>query len=470
VVQVVGERDAALARERVKDELIARLEERVADLERRLGKDSSNSSKPPSTDNPFAKGEAKSSTRKPSGRRPGKQPGTGGQMLRPVTNPNEIIEVRPSTCPKGHDLSEAAIKKTVARQVVEPVAPPPPHVTEFRLHHLTCPTCGKTVKPKAPVGVNGPVQYGPRAHGLAAEVVCGHYVPLARGAKLLCALTGLNTSSGWMASVRGKAARLVEEHWLPTVFGLFKTATVVHVDETPARAAGKLAYVHIKTTDTVAVLHTGDRSKKTIDEDGILEAFAGVLVRDGYAGYEHLTGAVHALCGAHLLRDLAAITKNDTDGTQIWATAMTDTLLDALNATQDARTAGATEVAAQVRADLIARYRGAYSHGLATNRGRRSHAEAEADRLATRFKKHEELIFRFLHDLTVPFTNNLAERDLRPVKIQQKTSGGCWRTLHGLADFALVRSYLLTATKNGIETLDALTRLFEHKPYLPANC
>ena len=88
-------------------------------------------------------------------------------------------------------------------------------------------------------------------------------------------------------------------------------------------------------------------------------------------------------------------------------------------------------------------------------------------RLARRFRDHEDMILRFAVDLTVGFTSNQAERDIRPVKVQQRTSGGTWRTLLGLADFAIVQSYLSTAAKWGIDALDALTRLFTDGPWLP---
>jgi transposase len=275
-------------------------------------------------------------------------------------------------------------------------------------------------------------------------------------------------STGTMAAVRGRAAKLVEDLFLPTAFGILRAAGVLHVDETPAKAAGELKYVHTKTTDTVAVMNVGDRSRETIDADGVLKAFTGTIVRDGYVGYEHLTGAVHAWCGAHLLRDLAAIIKHAPDGAQVWARAMHDTLIDALRTTTTAREQGRAELTDVERERLERLYTGAWTTGIRENQGARTALGKDALRLATRFRDRKDMIFRFTTDLAVPFTNNLAERDLRPVKVQQRTSGGAWRTLQGLADFATVRSYLLTATKNGVATLDALIGLFQGKPYLPA--
>jgi len=111
------------------------------------------------------------------------------------------------------------------------------------------------------------------------------------------------------------------------------------VDETPGRAAGKLAYVHIACTEFLKSAHVGDRSAATIDAGGVLPGYQGVLVRAGYAGYTHLVQAIHAWCGAHTLRDLQAVHDADPDR-QLWAKAMADTLLEANTAAGAARATG----------------------------------------------------------------------------------------------------------------------------------
>jgi transposase len=109
---------------------------------------------------------------------------------------------------------------------------------------------------------------------------------------------------------------------------------------------------------------------------------------------------------------------------------------------------------------------GALAKGRTDNHGHRSTLATPARRLIRRFTRYEDMILRFAVDLTVPFTN-YAERAVRPVKVQQHTSGGCWRTLQGLIDFALVHSYLDTTTKWGINKLSALQQLFTTGPWLP---
>jgi transposase len=234
----------------------------------------------------------------------------------------------------------------------------------------------------------------------------------------------------------------------------------------PARADKSLEYVHVAATEWLTAMHTGGRSKADIDNGAILPGHPGTIVRDGYAGYTHLTDALHAWCGAHLLRDLAAFHRADPDQ-QVWATAMADLLIDAHHHAQDARARGQDHLDEQTLTDLRRRYLGAYTAGIRDNQNRAGPLARDAATLARRFRDHQDMILRFVVDLAVPFTNNQAERDLRPVKIQQRTSGGTWRTLAGLADFAVVQSYLSTARKWGIDSYDALTQLFTTGAWQP---
>jgi transposase len=240
----------------------------------------------------------------------------------------------------------------------------------------------------------------------------------------------------------------------------------LHADETTGRAAGTLSYVHVACTEYLTLLHVGGRTKGDIDAGGVLPAFTGVLVRDGYAGYEHLTGAVHAWCGAHLLRDLRSISDADPDG-QLWALAMADTLLEAHHAARAARDNNAQALDATTLARIRNHYLGALARGHDDNHDLRGQLATEARTLIGRFRRFEDMILRFATDVTIPFSNNMAERAVRPVKIQQRTSGGTWRTLAGLVDFAVVQSYLDTAHKWGLDKLHALRELFTTGAWLP---
>lgn len=448
-------------------ERIAAQATELAELKQRLGKDSSTSNRPPSSDSPYRKPERRSS-RRSAGRDPGKQQGAPGSAMPLVDNPNETIICEPDSCADcGADLRGARMIGTARRQITDVLAPPPPWVTEYRIITRACPCCAARTSGEAPAGVTGRAQYGPGVLGRAAELLCGHYLPVARAAGLMASMLGVSVSTGFMAGVRGRAARLLEREFLPRVRELLRQVGVLHVDETPVRADGGLAYVHAASTEFLTAMHTGGRTKNDIDAGKILPGYTGTIVRDGYVGYVHLIDAHHAWCGAHLLRDLAAFHRADPQG-QLWAAAMANTLTDAHHHAQAARAAGHDSLDPDVLSAIRRRYRGATTAGISDNTARAGPLANDALTLAKRFRNHEDMILRFVADLAVPFTNNQSERDVRPAKIQQRTSGGCWRTLTGVADFAIVQSYLSTATKWGLDTLDVLERLFTTGPWIPS--
>jgi transposase len=143
-------------------------------------------------------------------------------------------------------------------------------------------------------------------------------------------------------------------------------------------------------------------------------------------------------------------------------------LIEARDAAGSARRDGKAALDAAVLDDLVARYRELAASGLAANVYRGTATARDACRIARRFMKYEDMILRFAThpDLDI-FTNNEAERTIRPVKVQQRSSGGCWRTLQGLGDFAVVQSCLSTAAKWGLSKLDALRDLFNGHAWIP---
>lgn len=477
VLARVAELEAALAE---RDRVIAEQGKRIAELERRLGQDSSNSSRPPSSDAPWDKKTArKRSSRGRSGRKPGKQPGASSSSRSLIDDPDEIVVIEPERC-RGCESSLAGVPVTgrERRQVVDVGPVPPPEVTEYQRVSKICACCGTVTTPgwdgvttedprRDVVAMAGsPVRIGPETLARAALLTCGHFLPVGRARQLLEALTGIDVSTGFLAGIRGRVARKLEKRFLSHVRGLLATAPVLHADETCGRAAGALSYVHVACTEYLTLMHVGGRTRDDIDAGGVLAEYSGVLVRDGYAGYEHLTQALHAWCGAHLLRDLRSISDADPHE-QLWALAMANTLLDAHHTAHAARAAGADRFDPAALTRIRNLYRGALARGQTDNKSKRSQLATDARTLIRRFRRFEDMILRFATDLTVPFTNNTAERAIRPVKVQQRVSGGAWRTLQGLADFAIVQSYLDTATKWGLDKLDALHKLFTNGPWLP---
>ncbi|HZS22709.1 MAG TPA: IS66 family transposase [Pseudonocardiaceae bacterium] len=459
--------------------MLAALTQRVAELERRLACDSSNSSRPRSSDAPWSKKPAKKrSSRSRSGRKPGKQPGTSSSSRSLIDNADDTLKIQPKRCQRcDASLKGATECGRQRRQVVDVRPAPPPKVTEYQRISKVCRCCGAVTTPgwddeavpvehaDAVAALGSPVRIGPEVVAQAALLTCAHYLPIGRARDLLEALTAIDVSTGFLAGIRGRAARRLEKTFLAHLQTLLASAPLLHADETPGRAAGALSYVHVACTEYLTLMHVGDRTAATIDAGGVLAEFTGILVRDGYAGYEHLK-AIHAWCGAHLLRDLRSISDADPDG-QLWATAMATTLLDANRAAHQAREHQADRLDEATLNQIRNHYRGALARGDTDNQGEQTTLADKARTLINRFRRYENMILRFATDLSVPFTNNEAERSCRPVKVQQRTSGGAWRTLQGLTDFAIVQSYLDTATKWGLDKLDALRQLFTTGAWLP---
>jgi transposase len=465
----IEQQDARLAeRDRKIDELLAQvaaLTDQVQQLAARLSKDSSTSSKPPSSDPPASRSKGGSS-RTSTGRRPGGQKGFPTGTLRQVEDPDEEIPLAPSACTGCEaDLSAAPVEKTQRRQVFDAPPPPEPYVVEYQAQYKRCPDCGTENAGVFPQDVKSRTQYGPEVTARAADLVLGHYIPTFRSAQLMRELCGFAVSTGFVASLRSRAATLLAP-FMDHVRALLTSAPVVHADETWATVSGSTRYLHVACTPHLTAMHTGARTKEAIDEGGVLTEISGVLVRDGYAGYQHLTQVEHAWCGAHLLRDLRGVHQADPDG-QLWARAMGDLLADAHHLARQARDQGRACLSEDELAHLHRRYTGALARARGDNEGLGTTLAKDARSLAKRFEKNRDMILRFTTDLTVPFSNNQAERDIRPAKVQQRASGGCWRTLDGIAEFAVVQSYLSTAHKWGISRIDALRRLFTTGPWLP---
>jgi len=449
--------------------LIGQLRTRVEELERQARRDSSTSSRPPSSDSPYRKKSRDRSLRERGRRRPGKQPGEPGVTMKLADDPDERLEFSPAWCRGcGAGLAGEPVLGERRHQVTDICPPPPPRVTEYVAQAKACPGCGTVSEGKLPAQVRARASYGPEVHAQAANLACGHHVPVQRAAELMSQLAGLTVSSGWMAGIRGKAAALVQASgFADAVRDLLRAAPAVYADETPARAAGALRYVHLACTQYLTLMHTGDRTAGAIDAGGVLPGYTGILVRDGYNGYTHLTDALHAWCGAHLLRDLKEV--HDTEpGVQEWAGKIACLLLWARDAAAAARHAGQDTLDAAVLDQLVTCYRQAAKDGLYGNMFRHTANARSARALARRLQAFEDMILRFATrpDLDI-FTNNEAERTIRPVKVQQRSSGGCWRTIDGLADFAIIQSYLSTAAKWGHTKLDALRSLFTGHPWIP---
>jgi transposase len=442
---------------------IERLTARVAELERRLGLNSRNSSKPPSSDG-LAKPMPRS-LRERSGRRPGGQPGAEGTTLRQVADPDEVVEHRPGSC-RGcrAGLGGATVASVVVRQVFD-VPAIRVRVIEHRLLACRCGGCGTVTDATVPAGVGAPVQYGPGITAIVVYLAVRQHLPVDRLAEVCAEVLGVRVSTGWIAGRLRPAAQALTG-FTERAAAAVRAAPVAHFDESGARVAGRNRWLHSASTPTLTCYHLDDkRGKAAMDAAGILPAFGGVAVHDCWPAYFRYTSIAHAVCNAHILRELTGWHETDPQR-QAWAKDTIDLLVEANQAVVAARAAGRTGLDCTQLAAFDLRWgehiAAAYTVNPRPEAGRGVRIVALIDRLRTATTE----IWRFTRDFAVPFDNNQAERDIRMVKLQVKISG-TWRTVDGARDWLTIRAYISTIAKNGLNIHQALRDALTGNAWLP---
>ena len=182
----------------------AALQARVAELERRLGKDSSNSSRPPSSDG-LGKPPAPRQQRRGAGRRPGKQPGAPGAHLAQVPDPDQVVVHRPERCGGcGGELTLAPVMGVEARQVFD-LPEIRLWVTEHRVERRRC-GCGQVTAGVFADQARAAACYGPGVRGLASYLMVVHHLPVERAAQVLGDVLGASVSVGTLAGLAAEGA------------------------------------------------------------------------------------------------------------------------------------------------------------------------------------------------------------------------------------------------------------------------
>ena len=441
---------------------LAEFELRLGELERRLGLNSTNSGKPPSSDGlnkpPAGKKNRTRSLRKKSARKPGGQKGHKGETLRQVADPDATVDHYPETCQWcGSGLTPDMATGHGARQVFDLPEPRPLVVTEHRAHRCRCGHCGTYTRASFPVGITGPVQYGARIGAMV--VYLSHYqlLPEDRLAELMKDLFGAELSPASLARMGGNSAESVQGV-VDVIRELVKSAPVKHMDETGLRIAGRTQWLHVASTARLTFYRVSER------RGSLLGGVGGIVVHDHWKPYFTMEGVRHALCNAHHLRELQALIEIEKEG---WARKMQRLLRRACHAVNLARERGVA-----LKPGLVERFRGCYdaitAEGIAFHEAqpplapRSSKAKRRGSKprrtghnLLRRLQTHKEDALRFLINFAVPFTNNQAEQDGRMMKVKQKISGG-FRSQKGAEDFATVRGFISTARKQGWNIIQAL--------------
>ena len=433
---------------------MAAMQARIEELERRLGLNSSNSGKPPSSDG-LKKPVRVSSLRERSGKKPGGQKGHPGETLSRVETPDAVIEHYPSACAGcGAPLTEAMAIGHAARQVFDLPEPRPLIVTEHRSHECCCLACGTQTRASFPDWVTAPVQYGKRIGSIVLYLLHYQLLPEKRLAALMSDLFGVRLATATIARISQDCAERFQcfaEVLRDQVAG----AAVKHMDETGFRIGGKTQWLHIASTTLLTFYRVSAK------RGSLLANVVGIVVHDHWKPYYTLKDVVHALCNAHHLRELKALVEIEKED---WARRMQRLLRRACHAVNLARARG--EPLSPELIGLIERcYDRIVADGLAFHEAQPALAKARprgrpprrvGHNLLLRFSTRRPDVLRFLTDPRVPFTNNLAERDGRMMKLRQKISGG-FRSEQGAEDFAVIRSLLSTARKQEWDLLQTLT-------------
>ena len=448
--------------------------ESIQELQAKLSKNSKNSSKPPSSDG-YGKQNRTTSLRQKGKNPNGGQKGHKGETLKQTDTPDEVETHHKACCENCQaSLEDVEVSAVEERQVFD-IPAMKIVVTAHQATLKTCPECLTENKGDFPEKVTQPVQYGDGVKTVASYFNNEHFIPIARTAQIFKDLYGQAPSE----AVILKASQQLNEHIKPArkvIKQLLHQAPVLHSDETGLRVEGKLHWLHSASTNKLTDYEVHEkRGKEGMDAAGILEGYQGKLVHDHWKTYFAYDECEHIACNAHHLRELIYIKKQYQ---QAWAAEMM-TLLVKIKKTVDGTKLEKNHITKEQLLEFEKHYDVLITQGLKQNpaaiaevvegqakkRGRTK--QTPAYNLLIRLRDYKTGTLAFMYDFSVPFDNNLAERDVRMVKVKQKVSGG-FRTQEGAKQFAGIRSYISTARKNSVSIFNAIQDAFSDNPFIPS--
>jgi hypothetical protein len=441
-----------------KAELIAivlKLSEKIAELEARLHQNSTNSSKSPSSDG-LAKPVSRS-LRKKSGRKPGGQKGHKGHGLKIVGEPDKIVIVTPAVCPEcGTALEGVPFSQYNTRYKYDVIIKI--ELIKYILQSAVCPNCGSIVRAAPPSGCEGTLNYGETIKSLCVVLTNYANVSINKTHKVLNDLLGLPISGGTIKTINAEFAGKTDDI-LPEIRDHLRRSPVLHLDETGLRVNGKTQWIHVASNSeyTLTTVHR-KRGKDGTDAGGVVPEYEGTVVHDCWKPYFGYDKCVHALCNAHLLRELNALIEQK----QAWASDMKMLLLEMKGVVDRYKSSDKTELSRYFREKFKCRYQSILEAGRAENPLREGRKRSKAENLLIRLDKYREAVCRFSEDFGVPFDNNQAERDIRNVKVKGKVSGS-FRTEEGAEDYAKTASFIGTVVKQCGSVLKNIRGLFAGK-------
>lgn len=444
-------------------QLIAQLNQTIQELKEQLNKNSKNSSKPPSSDG--LKKPAPKSLRKSSGKKAGGQDGHQGTHLAVISDPDEVVKHMPSACEDcpHYKMCKGTACVAEKRHVIDAVVTV--HVKEHQL--LEIPICmlhGDTRKGAFPANVKAAVQYGENLQALAVALNTVGAVSVQRTHEILSGVFNIPIATGTISNMVKRCADSVSE----TVNKIKQKITgsgLGHFDETGTRVDKKLWWVHDASNCEYTYLDISPkRGHLGMEQCGVLPSFHGIAMHDCWASYWNYEDCRHAVCCAHLLRELTGVIENHPG--QKWASAFINLLLEMKKAKDKAVEAGKESLSREhchkfdeQYNELIrqAREKNPFPADTEKKRGRKKKGKILA--LVERLEKYKASVCLFIHNFNVPFDNNQAERDIRMIKVKTKVSG-CFRSEDGARDYLKIMSYVGTAHKQGHNAYDAIRKAF----------
>lgn len=449
-------------------EKIDKLEARVTELESRLNLNSNNSGKPPSSDG-YTRKNRTTSLRKKTQKKPGGQPGHKGKTLEQSSNPDHIETHSPEVCSCcGRSLENGTIIGIEKRQVFDLPPPPSIEITEHQSLTKICIHCDGKTSGTFPHGITQPVQYGSRIKACLSYLVHYQFIPYERATEACYDLFGVSISPGTIINITrtlSEKLRLFQE----SVKNALMCEPVIHNDETGVRVEGKLNWLHV--TSTSRLTHYSVQPKRGsngINNIGILPIFTGISVHDFWNPYLSYS-CTHSFCCAHILRELNRV-EEETE--QKWPRILSELLIQAKEIKEMFHLDDVPIPDIMVNS-IKSSYDELIQAGFDENpspvhivgkKGRKK--KSFARNLLERLDTHKDGVLRFIEGILVPFDNNLAERDIRMMKVKMKISGG-FRDRATAEAVILIRSYISTIRKNGETVIEAINAAFNNNPWMP---
>ena len=454
----------------LKDE-IRLLREENAELKRllqealdKLNKNSSNSSKPPSSDIVRTK-----SLRINTGKKAGGQKGHTGTTLQISETPDQVVVHRALECSGcGKDISGIGSLNYERRQVYD-IPPIKMQICEHRSEIKCCPHCQKENKGVFPAGVSHCTQYGNNLKQFAVYLTQYQLLPLERSTQLIEDITGQKLSTATLVNINEQCSGQLTG-FMEAIKDNLQKEPVIHSDETGFYYESKRNWLHVAATELLTYYYAHEkRGKEAMDQMGILADYKGTVMHDYWKSYlDYLCN--HSLCNTHHLRDLTFCHEQEKSQ---WAANMKALLLQMKEIVDKSKEQGLQSLDEQLQQQLTEKYNllikdGYLQHPLPEKQpGQRGAAKkSKTQNLLERFKNHREDIIRFIRDFRIPFGNNLAEQAIRMMKVKQKISG-CFRSKEGASSFAIIRSYIDTMRKNGFSIMDAIGQAIAGNPIIP---